>query len=107
MHDSLYRVLNKVLSAYGENEIHRLGLDLFGGCLNVRKKRGGSQMSTHSWGIAVDYDPSHNKLRWGMDRARFAKPEYLEWWKIWESEGWVSLGRQRNFDWMHIQAAKV
>lgn len=107
VHDSLERVLNNVLSAYGEKEIHRLGFDLFGGCLNVRKKRGGSEMSTHSWGIAVDYDPSHNKLRWGMDRARFAKPEYLEWWKIWEAEGWVSLGRQRNFDWMHIQAAKV
>lgn len=28
-------------------------------------------------------------------------------WKCWEEEGWVSLGRQRNYDRMHVQAAKL
>ena len=37
----------------------------------------------------------------------FWGPEYDAWWRCWESEGWVSLGRLRNFDWMHIQAAKL
>ena len=82
-------------------------LDLWGGCLNVRKMRGGSRYSMHSWGIAIDYDPGKNRLKWGRDRAAFAKPEYDTWWRLWEEEGWVSLGRTRNFDWMHVQAAKL
>ena len=105
--DSLKKVLTKVFDHYGIEKIKDLRLDIWGGCLNVRKKRGGKTYSTHSWGIAVDYDPENNRLKWGMTRATFAKPEYDKWWEIWETEGWVSLGRQRNFDWMHIQAAKL
>jgi hypothetical protein len=104
--DSLNRVLTKVLEHYGLDEIKRLHLDIWGGCLNVRKKRGGSTWSTHSWGIALDYDPENNALRWGRDRAEFARPEYDKWWQFWEEEGWVSLGRTKNFDWMHVQAAR-
>lgn len=107
VHDSLQRVLVKVFEAYGPDAIKTLNLDLWGGCLNVRKMRGGARYSMHSWGIAVDYDPDHNRYRWGADRAAFSRPEYDEWWRCWESEGWVSLGRLRNFDWMHIQAAKL
>lgn len=102
---SLETVLNGVLDLYGMDEIRKLGLDLFGGCLNVRKMRGGTRYSTHSWGIALDFDPSRNRLNWGKDRAEFAKPAYDKWWALWEAEGWVSLGRERNFDWMHVQAA--
>ena len=107
VHDSLGRVLNRVVDHYGMDEIRRLRLDLWGGCLNVRKKRGGTSWSMHSWGIAVDYDPVRNKLKWGRNRASFAKPEYDMWWRLWEEEGWVSLGRARNFDWMHVQASKL
>ena len=107
MSDSLGRVLAVVLDHYGLDEIKRLRLDLWGGCLNVRKMRGGDRYSMHSWGIALDYDPERNRLKWGRDKASFAKPEYDPWWEAWEQEGWVSLGRQRNFDWMHVQAAKI
>ncbi len=107
VHDSLKRVLNRVIDSYGPDELKRLRLDLWGGCLNVRKMRGGSRYSMHSWGIAIDYDPARNKLAWGRDRAGFAAAEYDVWWKLWEEEGWVSLGRTRNFDWMHVQAAKL
>jgi hypothetical protein len=105
--DSLLRVLTKVKDSYGLAEVQRLRLDVWGGCLNVRKMRGGDRYSTHSWGMAIDYDPDNNQLNWGRDRATFARPEYEQWWQIWEEEGWVSLGRQRNFDWMHVQAAKL
>lgn len=104
--DSISRVLHRVHDHYGD-QIPHLGLDLWGGCLNVRKMRGGTSYSTHSWGIAIDWDPSQNQLKWGKDKANFAKPEYDVWWKLWEEEGWVSLGRTRNYDWMHVQAAKV
>jgi len=104
--DKFEEGFKKVLSAYGPNKIHELGLDLYGGCLNVRKKRGGSTWSSHAWGIAVDIDPARNRLRWKKDRAQLAKPEYEEWWRIWESVGAVSLGRERNYDWMHVQFMK-
>jgi len=105
--DSLQRVLAKVLAHYGQEEIKRLKLDVWGGCYNLRLKRGGTTPSTHSWGIALDYDPDRNQLKWGADKAAFARPEYEAWWRFWEEEGWVSLGRTRNFDWMHVQAARL
>jgi hypothetical protein len=107
VHDSLLRVLNKVVAHYGQARIEELRLDYWGGCYNERPIRGGNRWSMHSWAIAIDYDPVNNKLEWGRDKARFSKPEYDAWWGFWEEEGWVSLGRERNFDWMHVQAAKL
>lgn len=107
VHDSLKRVLTKVVEHYGIEEIKRLKLDYWGGCYNERPIRGGTRWSMHSWAIAIDYDPERNRLDWGRDRATFARPEYDKWWEFWEEEGWVSLGRDRNYDWMHVQAAKI
>lgn len=107
VHKSLSRILGKVLDYYGIEEIKRLRLDVWGGCLNVRKMRGGTKWSSHSWGIAMDYDPENNKLKWGADKAGFAKKEYDKWWQFWEEEGWTSLGRIKNYDWMHIQATSL
>ena len=100
------RILKETLKHYGPDRIKALGLDLFGGCLNVRKMRGGNSWSMHSWGIAVDLDPDNNELHMGRDKARFAKPEYHTFWNIVESVGAVSLGRTQNYDWMHFQFAK-
>ncbi|WP_311276181.1 peptidoglycan-binding protein [Methylobacterium sp. WCS2018Hpa-22] len=107
VHDSAARAFANIASAYDEAARKKLGLDLFGGCLNVRKMRGGSSYSMHSWGIAIDFDPERNQLAWGRDKARLAQPDAVEFWKIWEAEGWVSLGRAKNMDWMHVQAARV
>jgi hypothetical protein len=97
----------RVADHYGVDRLKPLGLDLFGGCLNVRKMRGGSSYSMHSWGIAVDLDPANNQLRWNHTRARFAQPEYAPFWRIVEDAGAVSLGRARDFDWMHFQFARL
>jgi len=98
--------LSGVLAHYGQAEIRRLRLDLFGGCYNYRRMRGGSAWSTHAWGIALDFDPDRNQLSWGRDKASFAKAEFDKWWEIWENEGWTSLGRTKNYDWMHVQATR-
>lgn len=107
VHDSAMRCFNRIADAYDGHERQTLGIDLFGGCLNVRRMRGGSALSMHSWGIAIDFDPARNQLRWGADRARLAQLDAIAFWKIWEDEGWVSLGRERNYDWMHVQAARL
>lgn len=102
--DSANRVYAKVASAYSPEQIKEIGLDLWGGCYNYRKKVGGTTLSTHAYGLAIDTDPERNQLRWNKTKARLARPDAEEWWRIWESEGWLSLGRARDFDWMHVQA---
>ena len=102
--ESLRRVLEGILSHYGTLEkVHLNRMDLFGGCLNVRKIRRGSSWSIHSWGCAIDLDPEHNQLEWGRDKATM--PEEII--RIFEDEGWVSLGSARNYDFMHFQAARL
>jgi hypothetical protein len=105
---SIYTIFENTLKTYGIKDIKKLKLDVFGGCLNVRKMRGSTtSWSIHSWGAAIDLDPNRNQLKWGKDKAVFAKKEYEPFWKIVETEGWVSLGRARNYDWMHFQAATL
>jgi hypothetical protein len=102
---SFHNIFEKTLKYYGETEIVKLGLNLFGGCVNVRRIRGGTNWSTHSWGCAIDIDPDRNQLRWGKDKALMAKPVYEPFWKFVEEEGAVSLGRARNYDYQHFQCA--
>ncbi|MCC5974644.1 MAG: M15 family metallopeptidase, partial [Rubellimicrobium sp.] len=92
---------------YGRAEMERLRLHIWGGCFNHRPMRGGTALSTHAWGAAVDLDPARNQLPWGRDRAAFAHPDYDAFWTIVESHGAVSLGRAANRDWMHFQFARL
>lgn len=104
---SALRVLARVLEEYGPEKIKELHLDRYFGSLNVRKMRGSASYSMHSWGIAIDFDANYNQLNFHKPKATFSKPAYEKWWKAWEDEGWVSLGRTRDFDWMHVQAARL
>lgn len=101
------RIFQQALQHYGQAQLTKLGLDLFGGCYNFRPMRGAKTWSMHAYGIAVDLDPERNQLKWGRDKAVFARPEYVPFWNIVESEGATSLGRARNYDWMHFQFANL
>ena len=104
---SLTRILARIHQHYGEARLRELRLDIFSGDYDPRLMRGSlTKWSMHAWGIAYDFDDTENRLNWGADRARLARPEYRPFWEIWEAEGWVSLGRTRNYDWMHVQAAR-
>tara|TARA_R110002020_G_scaffold467027_4_gene690226 strand:+ start:37741 stop:38448 length:708 start_codon:yes stop_codon:yes gene_type:complete len=105
--ESAGRAFAAIAQNYSDRERRDLGLDLFGGSLNVRRMRGGSRYSMHSWGIAIDFDPERNQLKWGKPKARLSHADAAPFWEAWEREGWVSLGRDRNFDWMHVQAARL
>lgn len=103
---SLTRVLERIADEYTEAELIDMRMDQYGGSFNCRNKRRGTSLSTHAWAIAIDWDPNNNKLRWDSNRASMAGPEFSAWWAAWEDEGWCSLGRTANFDWMHVQAAR-
>lgn len=104
---SLESVLSAQLAHYGEDGLRKLGVHKYGGSFNDRKMRGNNAWSMHSYGCAIDFDPDNNQLKWSHERARLAQPDAEAWWSIWESAGWVSLGRERDFDWMHCQAARL
>lgn len=100
-------IWNKTLEKYGYDNIVKLKLHYFGGCLNVRKMRGGSAWSMHAWGTAYDVDPERNALHMNREQATLARPEYNDFWHIVYSTGAISLGRERNFDWMHFQWSRL
>ena len=105
--DSMSTALAQILGHYGIDEIERLRINHnYGGSMNKRRMRGGSRWSTHAWGVAIDLNARENQLRWGPDRALFAKTEYRPLLEIFESNGWYNQGRYRNFDFMHFQAVR-
>ena len=103
--DDLEAIFNDILEYYGLEKIKELKLDLFGGCYNKRKIRGGSRWSTHAFGIAVDIAPQYNQLHYNKDKALFARPEYDKYWEIVAKHNFYSLGKEKNYDYMHIQRA--
>lgn len=105
--EPMERIWNRVYEHYGYEKIVELRLNLFGGCLNVRKMRGGSSWSMHAWGIAVDIDPVRNALNMNKNEATLSKSVYDKYWEFIYDEGAIGLGPERDFDWMHWQFSKL
>jgi hypothetical protein len=100
----LSNVLADLLATYGQQKIHDLGIDLFGGLYNLRKMRGSTtRWSRHSWAIAIDLDPDRNQLREDHTTARFARPEYKPMIDIFYKNGFVGYGPEKDYDWMHFE----
>ena len=80
--------------------LHQQRLDQHGGGFNFRPITGGHQLSLHSYGIAIDWDPEHNPRKNPLTRTL---PDW--WYDIWAAHGW-SDGRHFNTpDPMHVQFA--
>jgi hypothetical protein len=101
--DKFLAVFKELLEVYGLPKIQELGIDLYGGCFNFRKMRGGSEWSKHAFGIAIDLDPARNTLKETSKTARFARAEYKDMIDIFYKHGFISLGREKNYDFMHFE----
>jgi hypothetical protein len=80
--------------------LHERRLDQHGGGFNFRAITGGRALSLHSYGIAIDWDPSHNP------RQRPLKRSLPDWWfDVWARHGWTDGRHYRTPDPMHVQFA--
>lgn len=101
-----YNVFKDLLAHYGLPELQRLGIDLFGGCVNIRTQRGSkTKWSRHAWGVAIDLDPARNALKTPWAKAQFSKPEYQPMIDIFYKHGFINLGKEKNYDAMHFETA--
>jgi hypothetical protein len=100
---NLTNVFNEILAHYGKDAISDFGIDLYGGCFNYRKMRNGVSWSKHAWGIAIDLDPDHNRLEQNAISARFSREEYRPMIDIFYRNGFLNLGIERDYDYMHFE----
>lgn len=70
------------------------------GCFNIRKKRGLSSMSLHSWGIAIDVNAAWN----GLGKDPVLSPEFV---KCFTDNGFDWGGTWTRKDGMHFQLSKI
>lgn len=102
--DNLLAVFKELLEHYGYDTLKELGIDLFGGALNVRLMRGSkTKWSRHAWAIAIDLNPEKNGLKVKWEDAQFSKPEYAKMIEIFYSHGFFNLGKEKNMDAMHFE----
>ena len=75
-------------------------LKTWDGCFNIRKKRGLSSMSLHSWGLAIDVNAAWNQL----NMTPTLSPEFV---KCFTDAGFDWGGTWTRKDGMHFQLATI
>lgn len=75
-------------------------LKTWDGCFNIRKKRGLSSMSLHSWAIAIDVNAFEN----GLGVTPKLSPKFV---KCFTDNGFDWGGTWQRKDGMHFQLAKI
>lgn len=98
---SLARILAAIWKRLGQSqaEIDRVGMSKFSGSYNFRPMTGGTALSMHAYGCAIDFDSQNNSFgdtTPAMDRRVVEE---------FEKEGWEWGGHWGKPDGMHFQAA--
>jgi len=90
--------LTEIYVTLGDAEFRRQGWHVYAGFHNYRNKTGGSGLSTHAWGGAVDNNPDENT--WNTRTSTFTNQAI----GIMEKWGFLSGFRAWGRDAMHFQA---
>jgi hypothetical protein len=75
-------------------------LKTWDGCFNIRKKRGLSSMSLHSWGLAIDVNAAWNQL----NKQPTLSAEFV---KCFTDAGFTWGGTWKRLDGMHFEISKL
>lgn len=101
--DSLLRVLNSIKDIIARHPEDRDEAQDYGGCYNFRPKRGGTSLSIHAWGAAIDLDADDNTFR---DHWPLQADMPLSIIEAFAREGWISAAAFWGYDAMHFQATR-
>jgi hypothetical protein len=103
----LETIFEEIWNLYGKDPkaISESRMDRFGGCYNFRRMRGGSRLSTHAWGIAVDLDPEKNPLGKPYNKDHGMIP--MEVVEIFTKYGAEWGGKWSRADAQHFQFART
>lgn len=100
---SLLRILIAIgQRGAGTREIMEPAED-YGGVYNFRNKRGGTSLSVHAWGAAIDLDVDDNTFK---DPWPLVADMPLEIMEEFAKEGWTSAGAFWGYDSMHMEATR-
>ena len=105
--DRVSRVFDDLLAHYGAAKIHELHIDVYAGAYVYKKTTGGSSLSMHAWGLALDWWPEKNAMNTHAPQAGFSAPVYNAYFAIWEKHGFTALGKACDKDYMHVQFARL
>lgn len=103
VHERCAPALHAVLADFAkwsEQARHAAGLDLFFGCYNPRRMRGGTLPSLHARAAALDFDASRNGNHTHWPTAATMPIEAME---VFASHGWLPAGAMWSRDAMHFQ----
>lgn len=101
--ESLLRVLERIGKQYESDRSIFEEAEDYGGIYNFRNKRGGSSLSVHAWGAAIDLDADDNAFRDSWPMQADMPIEIME---EFSKEGWLSAGAFWGYDAMHFQATQ-
>lgn len=91
------------LTAAFTNLISRGGINelkTFDGCFNIRKQRGATSQSLHSWGIAIDVNAAWN----GLGKVPVLSAGFV---KCFTDAGFDWGGNWKRLDGMHFQLTSI
>ena len=95
IYPAVFDAFSEIMDYYGLDFIREHGLDNYGGCYELRQTRGGTRMSDHAWGMAIDYLPH---------LGRYGQPSMIPYHvvEIFKSKGFVWGGDWAKPDGMHF-----
>lgn len=76
----------------------------YNGCWNIRKMRGSDQPSSHSWGLAFDFNATANALgrKWTPGQHGMFSKAFVD---VWKKHGFMAGADFPQGDAMHYQLA--
>jgi hypothetical protein len=93
--DPLSKALNNLIITGHVKE-----LKTWDGCFNIRRKRGLTSMSLHSWGLAIDVNAFEN----GLNQIPKLSPGFV---KCFTDAGFYWGGNFKRRDGMHFEIASI